>query len=94
MALLAGNHAGTVVGFAIGITGLYGGLLRLAILHWLLRFRRAPRRELPHNAGEALQLQLLFLPLATWGAGAVQGSQTSIDGSRIGSGTESMTWRG
>lgn len=59
-----------------------------------LRPRGAPRRQLPLDAREALQLQRLALPPATRSAGAVQGAQAGIDRAGVGFGAESVAGRG
>jgi hypothetical protein len=59
-----------------------------------LHSRGAPRRQLPLDAREALQLQRLALPSTTWSPGTVQGAQAGIDRAGVGFGAESVAVRG
>lgn len=66
--------------------------------HWLAvclffgrfgrRFRTPPAGQIPQNPREALELQRLAFPLATWRSRTVEGTKAGIDGSLVRLGTE------
>lgn len=79
-----------MVGLGVGFCRIKSGFLGLAVL-CLVRLGSPPARQLPENSGETLQLERLALPLATRCTGPIQSAEASIDGARVGLGTESVT---
>lgn len=63
---------------------------------WCLLLRKwlgcMPARQSPDDAGEALELEWLAFPFATWGTGAIEGAETGVDGALVGFGTEFVAW--
>lgn len=53
-----------------------------------------PHGHVPGRASERLELETFLLPASTRLAGAVESAETSVDGSRIGFGTEFVGWYG
>lgn len=56
--------------------------------------RRLPTRKIPHSPREALQRQALPLPLPTRFACSIKSTETGVDGSRIGFGSQTMSGDG
>ena len=71
-----------------GGISLVGGDLDGLGLRW-----RGPPRNFPLDAGEGLELEAALGPLPTWLAGAIEGTQASIDGALVRLGSESVCSR-
>lgn len=93
VALLAGNAAGTLVSLAVAVTRLENAVLDLAVRFRNLRPRGSPARQIPVYTREALQLERLFLPLATGGPRAIQGTKTGVNGTSVGLRSEPVVCR-
>lgn len=91
MTLLTGPAIDTRIQLAVTIRRLKDSSNRFHFtLVEFLNLRRPPRRQLPLDAREALQLQGFAFPAPTRGAGAVKGAETGIDGAGVGLGAETV----
>lgn len=89
IALLTGRGAASLVGLAVAVPILDNTLFGFPV--WLVglrRFRSTPGRELPDDAGEALQLERFALPPATRRSTPVESAQPGIDGALVGLGAQ------